>query len=586
MSRHNTYDRKRYQKVHILISCFSNFRIFIQNSCIFLSALFLTGCINGAMSIDLAPGYKPEEFILPDSWRGAGPFAKANPSDGEIRPDWWKLYEDPTLDELEAQAMEANPDLHAAAERFMQARDMMMKSYSKLIPQIGWGFDASGNRQSDDALWRGIGENSEMGTSLFTGGAGWEPDFFSRIRNRTRIEIYHAEELAAAYALVRLGIQAELASNYYLLRGLDGQEAIYNQSIDYYKKLLNLVTDRFVGALAPRIDITRTQYLLYSTEARQLAVRRERQVTEHAIAVLVNQSPSTFSINSIEQFPNIDFKLPTHFPSTLLERRPDIAASERKMAQANRVIGIARAAFYPHVNFNMLGGFEGGFNLFQVASSLWSYGLELTLPIFNGGYRRAQVQQTWSAYRQTVDEYRSTVLNAFREVENDLSRTTLITAEMKKLEDSVKAAVETQNLTASLYTGGLASSLDLLLAQIQTLDSRINLVDAKSRMAQSTVRLVRSLGGGWNRNGLPTDKEIQPMEVLQYTDLDKAPQAGDVKVPAAKGGDYNKAYSDLSHPAPISPNNAVHKAVQQREEISDQGTILRREQPAAKEVNP
>lgn len=550
MIKHKTVDRGAYRKFYALVLIF---RAHARSSFISLLALTLSACINGP-AVDLAPPYKPEEFILPDSWRGSSPFVKANPSEGELRQDWWKLYNDPVLNKLEAQAMEANPDLHAAAERFVQARDIMMKSRSRLIPQIGWGFDASGNRQSEERLFRGLGEPNEQGTATFSGLAGWEPDFWSRIRNETRMRIFRAEQLAAEYALARLSLQAEVAADYYLLRGLDGQDAIYRKSIAYYRQLLGVVRDRFVGALAPRIDITRTQFLLFSTEARELAIRSQRQVAEHAIAILVNQSPSTFTIKPMDQFPPIDFKLPVKIPSTLLERRPDIAAMEREMAQANRDIGIARAAFYPHVFFGAGGGFEDGLNLFDLANSLWSYGLNISLPIFQGGYRRAELQRSWSAYRETVDRYRSTVLNAFREVENGFSLTNLLTAEVKKLESSVKAALETQNLTTNLYTGGLASSLELLFAQINTLDARIELVRAKFELARSSVELVRSLGGGWDRKQLPTDDQIQPMGVFQYNNLGEPQPAGGVRVPANNNGRYNKAYDDLTKPA-VTPSS-------------------------------
>jgi hypothetical protein len=203
------------------------------------------------------------------------------------------------------------------------------------------------------------------------------------------------------------------------------------------------------------------------------------------------------------------------------------------------------------VVFGAGGGFEDGINLFDLANSLWSYGLDISLPIFQGGYRRAELQRSWSAYRETVDRYRSTVLNAFREVENGFSLTNLLTAEVKKLESSVKAALETQNLTTNLYTGGLASSLELLFAQINTLDARIELVRAKLELARSSVELVRSLGGGWSRKQLPADAQIQPMGVFQYNNLGQPQPAAGVKVPATNNGRYNKAYDNLTQPAVI-----------------------------------
>lgn len=544
MIKHKTVDRGAYRKICALVVIF---RARARSGGIFLLALTLSACMAGP-AINLAPEYEPEQFIIPDSWGGASPFAKANPSEGELRQDWWTLYDEPILNKLVSQAMAANPDLHAAAERFIQARDMMMRARSQLIPQLDVGFEASGNRQSEEALFRGLDEPTHETTLLGGGLASWEPDFWSRIRNATRIEMYHAEQRAAEYILARLSLQAEIAANYFTLRGLDAQKAIYQQSIDYYTKLLEMVKSRFLGALAPRIDVTRTQFLLYRTQARILGIRGQRQVTEHALAILVNRAPASFSIEPVEEFPSFSFKVPIKIPSTLLERRPDIAAMERKMAQANRVIGIARAAFYPHISFGFDGGFEGGVGLFALASSFWSYGLDVTLPIFRGGFRRAELQRSWSEYRETVNDYRSTVLNAFREVENSLSLTNLLSGQVKKLSSAVGAALATQNLTMHLYTGGLATSLELLIAQINTLEARIELVQSKAERARATVELIRSLGGGWNRKQLPSDEQIQPFGVFQYTDLGKPKPVGGIDVPAEHNGRYSDVYDNLTQP--------------------------------------
>ncbi len=515
---------------------------------IFLLSLVLTACMNGP-AIDLAPDYRPKQFLLPDSWRGTSPFALADPADGELRQDWWKLYDDPVLNRLEQQAMAANPDLQAAAERFIQARDEMMKSRSRLIPQVGLGFDASDNRQSEESLFRGLGEPNRETSVVGTGLAAWEPDFWSAIRNATRVEIHRAQQRAADYALARLSLQAEIAADYFTLRGLDAQLSIYDKSIAYYKRLLDTVRNRFIGGIAPEIDVTRTQFLLFDTEAKALEVQRQRQVVEHAIAILVNRAPASFGIEPIDEFPELAFKLPVKIPSTLLERRPDIAAMERRMAQANRTIGIARTAFYPHVFFHLDGGFEdNGFHLFELAKGFWAYGLDVSLPIFQGGFRRAQLQQAWSAYRETVDEYRSTVLNAFREVENALSRTKLLASQVTKLQAAVEAARKTQDMTMQLYTGGLSSSLDLLFAQIKTLEARIDAVKARTELAQASVELIRALGGGWSRDQLPPDDQIQPMGVFQYTGLDKPPPAGRIDVPEGGDGVYGRAYDDLTKP--------------------------------------
>jgi NodT family efflux transporter outer membrane factor (OMF) lipoprotein len=498
-----------------------------------LLALTLSACGDWLPHVDLAPAYQPPRYVVPASWRGASPFVEARPSDEELRPDWWTLYEDPILNALEEQAMAANPDLQAAAERFVQARDMMMKARSRRIPHAGLGFDASGNKQSANELFRAPGEDTYESSVSASGLASWEPDFWSAIRNATRVEIYRAEARAAEYGLARLSLQAEIAANYFTLRGFDAQVAIYEQSIALYRHSLDLVNAQFMGAIASALDVARVESLLFSTETKLAQVEGQRQVAEQAIAVLVNMAPASFRIEPVAELRVASFTIPRTIPSTLLERRPDVAAMERRMAQANRAIGIARAAFFPDVRFRADGGFEDvGFDLFKLANSFWSYGSPVALPLFQGGYRRAQLQQAWSAYRETEDRYRSTVLNAFREVENNLVLTNRLAAAADRQDAAVGAWIKTQELTSDLYQGGLASSLELIYAQVQALEARIDSVRIKTDLLKSSVALIRALGGGWTRGQLPADEEIQPFDTFQYVNLDKPPPVGGIDVTA------------------------------------------------------
>src|SRR5262249_21248505 len=236
---------------------------------LFLLTLSLSAC-NMFPAVDLSPTYQPPEYVVPASWHGASPFVEANPSDGELRPDWWKLYDDPVLDSLVEQAMGANPNLQASAERFLQARDMMMKARSQYFPRLGLGFGASDNRASENALFfpRDI---SQQASSVSLGGlASWEPDFWSALRNATRLAPYRAEERPADYGLARLSLQAEIGTNYFLLRGYDAQITIYTQSIDLYRRSLDIVKAQFAGAIASALDVARVESLLFTTET-QLA---------------------------------------------------------------------------------------------------------------------------------------------------------------------------------------------------------------------------------------------------------------------------------------------------------------------------
>lgn len=513
-------------------------------------ALTVSGCNSDWLPhVDLAPKYQPPEYVVPVSWQGSSPFVEAKPSDGELRSDWWMLFNDPVLNKLEEQAMAANPDLQAAAERFVQARDVMMQVRSQRIPHLGLGGKATdSSRHVNPSVYD---PDTPLTGSVGAGGgiASWEPDFWSSIRNATRVEIYRAQGRAADWGLARLSLQAEIAADYFTLRGFDAQAAIYKQSIDLYRKSLDLVKAQFAGAIASALDVARVESLLFSTETKYAQIQGQRQVAEQAIAILVNMVPASFKIEPVDDLRVAKFTIPRIIPSTLLERRPDIAAMERRMAEANRAIGIARAAFFPDVHFRADGGIlDVGFNAVEVAkfvSGFWSYGSLVEVPAFGGGYRRAQLQKTWSAYREMEDRYRSTVLNAFREVENNLSLTNRLTVAAERQDAAVGATFKAQNLTTELYQGGLASSLELIYAQVATLTARIDAVQIKAELLRTSVALNRALGGGWDRKQLPTDDQIQPFGTLQYTNLKKPPPAGGIDVNAGN----NSIHNDLTKPA-------------------------------------
>lgn len=515
-----------------------------RSSCV-LVILTLSAC-SWFPAVNLAPKYDPPQYVVPDSWHGSSPFVEAKPADGALRPDWWKLYNDPVLEKLVEQAMAANPDLQAAAERFVQARDIMMAARSQYFPRIGLEMGASHRRQSFDRIFRP--ENSPLQSSTVDPGgiASWEPDFWSALRNAAQAEIYRAEERAAEYGLARLSLQAEVAANYFTVRGFDAQTAIYKQSIDLYRDTLNVVKTQFAGKIASALDVARVESLLYGTETRLARIEGQRQVAEQAIAVLLNLTPDSFSIEPIDELRMAKFAIPGTIPSTLLERRPDVAMMERRMAEANRVIGIARAAFFPNVSFRLDGGFEEkGLDLIKLANSFWSYGATFSVPLFQSGYRRAQLQQAWSAYRETEDLYRVTVLKAFREVANNLTMTNRLTVAGERQDAAVGANFKTQNLTMQLYRGGLANSLEVIYAQLATLEARISSVEIKTELLKSTVDLIRAFGGGWTRGQLPSDDQIQPFGIFQYSDLDKPKPAGGIDV---NTGESAKPYNDLTKP--------------------------------------
>ncbi|WP_263408997.1 efflux transporter outer membrane subunit [Terriglobus tenax] len=480
-----------------------------------LSVLLLAGC-------NRPPAYKPPQMALAPTWSGEGVFKVATPQDGVLRKDWWTLFGDSQLNQLETQAAAANPDLQAAAERYTQARYLTTIAESRLFPHVGIGAATTDNKSSEHRLFRSPLDPLYGTDESYGAVASWEPDIWSKIRNTTQMRKEMAQGSAADLALTRLSIQAEVASNYMLLRGLDVQDAVYRQSISSYKNAVDITQTRLKGEIAPRSDVTRAQNQLSSTEAQEINVRMQRSLLEHAIAILTNQSPTTFHIAPADTFTVHVPSIPIGVPSTLLQRRPDIASAERRMAAANTSIGVSKAAFYPDISIGAMAGFsDDGFGLANLANSLWSYGMSGALPLFQGGARRAELQRSYSEYRQTTDEYRSVVLNAFREVEDSLSRLRYLQGEEEKRHEAMTAAVQTQTMQMQLYTGDLTSYLDVVMAQISALDARLFEVEVQTARLEGAVGMVRALGGGWDPSELPTMKSVAPMKATQYHNLGK-----------------------------------------------------------------
>ncbi|OUJ16789.1 efflux transporter outer membrane subunit [Acetobacter sp. DsW_063] len=515
----------------------------------------LTGCCllalaSGLSGCDLAPKYEAPKFVVPASWGGQAPFAVATPADTQLPSDWWTLFGDPTLNGLEKQALSQNADLQATAERFIQARAQVMNARSDLLPHFGLAFGASDNKQSADRLFRYKGAITQT-DEYYSGLASWEPDFWSEIRNRVRMSKAAAQGKAADFAAARLSTEAELASDYIALRGYDAQDAIYKQSIAYYQRAVEMTQTQLDNQAAPRLDLARAQNRLYVTQAQELDLQARRQVTEHAIAILVNVAPSAFHIAPLQDFRFPIVNVPVGVPSELLQRRPDIASAEREMAGANRQIGVARAAFYPHISLNALGGFDAnGFTLANLANSMWSYGASASLPLFEGGMRRAELQHSWSDYRETRDKYRSTILSAFREVQDGLSKTVLLRQENERLKKAVDTAMQMQDMTMTLYKGGLSPYLDAIVAQEAALDARISQVQVDMQSVQATVGLIRAVGGGWSDKLLPTPDQTMTFDILQYNKVDHPEPAGGIDVPHDTTGSENLVTGGAIGPQP------------------------------------
>jgi outer membrane protein, multidrug efflux system len=473
----------------------------------------LAGC-------SLAPVYTPPNTtLLPTSYKGTGPFVLANPDDQLKRGPWWTMFGDDQLDHLETELDAANPDLQAAQETYTQARDVVGEARSQLFPQLSAQAFASQNGESAHALFHSFASSSSLPmeeSSLGYGAAAtWEPDFWGEIRNRTNYAKASAQATAALVASARLSLEMQLASDYMMLRGLDAQHEVYTKTLAYYQDAVKITQLRYTGKIGSGLDLERARDQLATAQAADTDIEAQRAVLEHAIAVLAGQNPSTFALPPGDLKPFDIPVIPVGVPSTLLQRRPDIAAAEREMAAANSAIGVARAAFYPNIQLGANFGFvDNGLGLASLPDSLWSVGASAMLPLFEGGLRKAEEQQSWSAFHQSTDTYRSTVLKAFQQVEDQLSLTNKLATEYKQQGDAVTAALKAQDIAMQLYTSGLDDYLNVTVAQVAALSAELSEVQVKARRLQASVDLIGALGGGWSTHDLPTQKQTEPFQPL------------------------------------------------------------------------
>ena len=474
----------------------------------------LSGC-------DLAPVYDPPHFILPASYQGSAPFGVAHPEAALTpRGDWWTLFGDEQLNQLEDQLGRSNPTLQAAADAYSQARALAGEAQAGLSPQVSASAGTSENKSSVHRLFRNPTSPAPLREAANTWGvaASWEPDFWHALRNSAHAQKRLAQASAADLATARLSLQAELANDYIAVRGLDVQLEVLRQSIDSYQAVVEVARLRTDGQIASGLDLARALTQLNAAQAQETETRLQRDLMQHAVAVLIGAIPSTFSIAPRSELKLTVPQLPAGVPSGLLQRRPDIASAERQMAAANASIGVSRAAFYPNVTFNLSGGFQDdGFHLLSLPESLWSVGAGAVTPLFDGGLRRAQLRRSWAQYAQTRDYYRATVLAAFQEVEDGLSQTQRLATEDTQEHEASDQAGQALSISTMLYKDGLDSYLNVAVAQVQSLATQLAEVQIQVRQIQAAVYLIRALGGGWTVQELPGEKQT-----LQFTEADYA----------------------------------------------------------------
>jgi len=454
----------------------------------------------------VGPNYKRVAAPVPAKWDVSEPWRESAPKDGVAKGEWWSAFHDDELSGLEKQALDANQTIKISTARLEQARASAAVQVATQFPNLATAPSAerqrlSGNRPANSNFPVASPVSQSNFVLPFT--VGYEVDLFGR--RRRSIEAAQASYQASAADLenVRLVITAELAGDYFTLRQLDTEIGILNRTVETLRKGLQLVDSRHKGGVASGLDVAEEETLLNTTRTQAILLQQQRKQFEDAIAVLVGRPAPDFHL-SPKELQDAPPALDAGLPSDLLERRPDIAEAERQMAVANAQIGIARAAYYPSLNLFGTGGWQAAdiAKLINVQSTFWAVGANVAESIFTGGSRRAQVQFAKAGYDANVAAYRDSVLNAFREVQDDVTGLTVLDQANQAQQQAVDSARRTLDIASSRYTGGLVNYLDVVNAQQNLLNNEQELAVIHGQRLVTSVLLIKALGGGWDASSL------------------------------------------------------------------------------------
>ena len=457
-------------------------------------ALLTSGCAVG-------PSYQPP--IAPDVrvYKEAGDWVLATPLDTLERGPWWLLFNDPVLNDLAARVEVSNQNVAAAVAAYAQARALVAEQRAALFPSVtlSGGATRSGNGGGTAAVGNRSGSNYQA--SL---GAAWEPDVWGRLQSVASGAAATAQASAADLATARLSAQGELAVNYLSLRQQDAQKALLASTLAGYARALEITQNRYTAGVAAKTDVLQAQTQLANAKADAAGLQRTRAQLEHAIAVLVGQAPGNFTLAAVPEYKPSVPDVPVGVPSTLLQRRPDIAAAERRMASANEQIGVAKAAYYPSLTLNASVGTAASrvVDLFTAPAALWSLGLSAAQVLFKGGALDARVDGATAAYDQTVARYRQVVLAAFQNVEDQLSATRVLQTQQALRAQASSAADQVEQQVLNRYRSGQVSYTEVITAQTTALTARRALVQATADRQTTAVALIQSLGGGWRSDAV------------------------------------------------------------------------------------
>jgi NodT family efflux transporter outer membrane factor (OMF) lipoprotein len=472
-----------------------------------IAALVLSGCMVGPKyvkpAVPLSPAYKE---ATPDIYKESTDWHIAQPADAAQRGEWWRIFGDEQLNGLEPLVAANNQDLKVADARFREARALIRFNHASLYPTVSTTPFAGGLRESTNRPYfsASASRGNGVGDIQLPIDLNYEIDVWGRVRRTVSAAREEAQASAGDRQTVMLSLQAELAVDYFEARSADAQEKLLNDTVKSYEEAYRITNNRFEGGVSPKSDVDQALTQLEAARVQARDITLQRAQFEHAIAVLLGQPPATFTL-ATSPLAARPPAIPPGLPSELLERRPDIAAAERRVAEANDRIGIARAAFYPTISLSGTVGVEATSfaNLFNPASLMWALGPTLSQTIFDAGRRAAVSEQANASFDETVASYRQTTLTAFQQVEDNLVALRVLQQEADHQHQATAAAESAEQIFNNRYVGGLDTYLQVVTAQTTALSNERNDIDIIRRQMDASVLLIKALGGGWNVSDLP-----------------------------------------------------------------------------------
>ncbi len=481
-----------------------------------ITIFLLTGCMVGpkyhapsplptaATAPPVAYKESPTQFQETDGWK------VAQPQDAMLHGKWWEIYNDPELNALEDKLNIDNQNIKQFFDNFMEARTLIAEAHSQLLPTVGTSLSYQASQTSSNLTNSpnaNIGKVSSIGSLPFD--VSWAPDLWGKVRNTIHEQQYNAQLSEADLENEKLTEQASLAAFFFEIRGQDALQQLLNDTVEADKKAVELARARYETGVDQRLSLVEAESTLQAVQSQAINLGVARAQFEHAIAVLVGANPSQFSI-PVKPLLTDAPAIPVGMPSTLLERRPDIAAAERKLAAANAQIGIAYAAYYPTLTLSATYGYESSnfSHFFNLASKFWSVGPSLSETVYDGGLRRATVNQFITTYNADIATYRQTVLTAFQQVEDSLAAVRLLSQQILKQQQAVASSQEALNLEMARYQTGVDPYLDVVTLQTTLLSNQETLASLHVLEMTNSVTLIEALGGGWDRSQLPTPAAV------------------------------------------------------------------------------